>query len=258
MKRASRFILEKGRLTVKNDEFEERNREYIERMGSDARLQQMTRDWFARASALEYSYHFKWLGLPIIQFPQDIVAMQEIIWDVQPDVIVETGIARGGSLILHASLLELIGGEGQVVGIDVDIREHNRQKIETHPMFRRITLLEGSSVDDAIVAEVFRMAADRRTLVILDSNHTHEHVLHEMQCYAPLVKQESYLVVLDTVIEDAPETVPADRPWGPGNNPKSAVHEFLNTTDRFEIDRSIQNKLQITVGPDGYLRCVKD
>ena len=239
--------------------FDERNREYIERMAADTSLQNSTKQWFARCSKYEYSYHFSWLGRPIIQFPQDIIAMQEIIWQVKPDLIIETGIAHGGSVIFYASMLELLGGEGRVLGIDIDIREHNRIEIEKHPMFRRITMIQGSSIDEDIVQQAYDFAGDKKhILVTLDSNHTHRHVLRELQLYSPLVTKGSYLVVFDTAIEDMPEGFFPDRPWDKGNNPKTAVWEFLKTNNRFEIDREIENKLLITVAPDGYLKCVKD
>lgn len=207
----------------------------------------------------KYSYNFFWLGRPIIQYPQDIIAMQEIIWRVKPDLIVETGIAHGGSLIFHASMLELLGGSRAVVGVDVDIRAHNRVEIEKHLMFKRITMIEGSSVDEKIAEQVCDFAKDKKQiLVVLDSMHTHDHVLKELELYSPLVTKESYLVVFDTVIEDMPADFFPDRPWGKGNNPKTAVWEFLKNNKRFEIDKMIENKLLITVAPDGYLRCVKD
>jgi cephalosporin hydroxylase len=178
---------------------------------------------------------------------------------VKPDLIIETGIAHGGSLIFSASMLELVGGNGQVLGIDIDIREHNRIEIEKHPMFRRITMIEGSSIDDSVVEQVHDFAKGKeRVLVFLDSNHTQEHVLREIEMYSPLVTKGSYLVVFDTVVEDMPDGSFADRPWGKGNNPKTAVWEFMKTNDRFEIDKKIDNKLLITVAPDGYLKCVKD
>ena len=240
-------------------DFQKRNKELIENMSQDSGLKKLTRDWFTGSSKYEYSYHFSWLGRPIIQFPQDIIAAQEIIWSVQPDLIIETGIAHGGSLIFSASMLELVGGNGQVLGIDIDIREHNRIEIEKHPMFRRITMIEGSSIDDSVLEKVHDFAKGKeRVLVFLDSNHTHEHVLREMELYSPLVTKGSYLVVFDTVVEDMPDGSFADRPWGKGNNPKTAVWEFMKTNDRFEIDKKIDNKLLITVAPDGYLKCVKD
>jgi cephalosporin hydroxylase len=204
----------------------------------------------------QYSYNFRWMGRPIIQYPQDMIAMQEILWDVRPDLIVETGIAHGGSLVYYASLCELMG-HGEVLGIDIDIRPHNREAIEAHPMFKRIQLLQGSSTDPAIVIQAHAMAAGKKVLVVLDSNHTHQHVLAELQAYAPLVTVGSYCVVFDTVVEDLPQGLYPDRPWDVGNNPKTAVHEYLRHDERFEIDRDIEAKIQITVAPDGYLRRVR-
>lgn len=240
-------------------DFQKHNEKMIARMSHDSGLKGLTREWFSCSSKYEYSYHFSWLGRPIIQFPQDIIAAQDIIWRVRPDLIIETGIAHGGSMIFSASMLELLRGEGQVLGIDIDIREHNRVEIEKHPMFKRITMIEGSSIDDAVVEQVYNFAKGKeRVLVFLDSNHTHEHVLREMELYSPLVKKGSYLVVFDTVVEDMPNEFFENRPWGKGNNPRTAVWEFLKTNDRFEIDKEIENKLLITVAPDGYLKCVKD
>jgi cephalosporin hydroxylase len=242
-----------------NDTFEQEKQEYIERLGANAQLQNTSYDWIAEVSRLKYSYNFTWLGRPVIQFPQDIVAMQEIIWRVQPDLIIETGVARGGSLILYASLLELVGGRGQVLGIDIDIRAHNRAEIERHKMAHRIKLLEGSSIDEQVLKDVREFARGKeRVLVVLDSNHTHEHVARELELYSPLVTRDSYLVVFDTIIEDMPADYFPDRPWGKGDNPKTAVWEFLQRTDRFVIDEEYNSKLLITVAPDGYLRCVKD
>jgi len=228
-------------------------------MPSGVSLHRLTREWFIASSKFEYSHHFTWLGRPIIQFPQDIIAMQEIIWRVKPNLIIETGIAHGGSLIFYASMLELIGGNGQVLGVDVDIREHNRVEIEKHPMFKRITMVQGSSTDEDVIKQIYDFARGRNpVLVVLDSNHTHAHVLRELELYSPLVTKGSYLVVFDTIIEDMPHDFFSDRPWGKGNNPKTAVWEFLKTNDRFEIDKDIENKVLITVAPDGYLQCVKE
>ena len=206
----------------------------------------------------KYSYNFSWLGRPIIQHPQDMVAMQELIWTVKPDLLIETGIAHGGSLIMYASILELIGS-GQVLGIDIDIRQHNRVEIERHPMFKRITMLEGSSTSDDVARQVRVFAQDcGKVMLVLDSNHTHDHVLRELELYSSLVSKGSYCVVFDTVIEDMPEGSYPDRPWEKGDNPKTAVWEFLRTNQRFKIDQSIPNKLLVTVAPDGFLKCVKD
>jgi cephalosporin hydroxylase len=238
-----------------HEQFKAEGDREITSMAADETLQTLTTRWFNQSCRHKYSYHFTWMGLPIIQYPQDIVALQEIIWQVQPEVIIETGIARGGSLVFYAAMLELLGGAGQVVGIDRDIRSHNRVAIENHPMFKRITLLEGSSVTDHIVQQVHTIVQHKAAvLVVLDSLHTHEHVLREMNLYAPFVTPGSYLVVLDTVIEDMPPELLSERPWEPGNSPKTAVHAFLQNNPRFAIDHSIQQKLLITVAPDGYLK----
>lgn len=234
----------------------------IEVQGNNSHVASLSNDWTKKAQSLKYSYHFEWLGRPIIQYPQDIIAMQELIWSIQPDLIIETGIAHGGSLIFSASMLELnaiCGGsqDAEVVGIDIDIRDHNREAIESHPMFKRISMIQGSSVAPAIIDQVKAKAEGKQKILIcLDSNHTHDHVLAELEAYAPLTSVGSYCVVFDTVIEDLPDDMFSDRPWGVGNNPKIAVWEYLKTHPEFEIDKSIQHKLLITVAPDGYLKRV--
>jgi len=242
--------------------FEQEVQQRIAAIGQDDALKAKADAFMEASLAPKYSYNFSWLGRPIIQYPQDMVAMQEIIWQVQPDLIIETGIAHGGSLIFSASMLELIasctGQQGEVLGLDIDIRSHNRTAIEAHPLFKRISLIEGSSIAPDIIAQVYAKAAGKqRVLICLDSNHTHDHVLAELQAYAPLTSVGSYCVVMDTVVEDVPDELSADRPWSKGNNPKTAVWEYLKTHDEFEIDRSIQNKLLITVAPDGYLKRVR-
>jgi cephalosporin hydroxylase len=253
-------------------EFKQECESEIAALGGDRSLKKLTSEWIESVNSLKYSYHFEWQGRPIIQYPQDIVAMQELVWRVEPDLIIETGIAHGGSLIFSASMLasqdmrdaiemgETIDpgvSQRKVLGIDIDIRTHNRQAIETHPMASRIQMIEGSSIDPEIVDQVRLIASDyQRILVCLDSNHTHNHVLAELEAYAPLVSNRSYCVVFDTVIEDMPADMFPDRPWGPGDNPKTAVREYLKTHPEFEIDLSIQQKLVITVAPDGYLQRV--
>lgn len=233
--------------------------ENIRRLGEDSDIQALSRIWIREIARHRYAYNFSWMGRPLIQFPQDMVAMQEIIWRVQPDVIIETGVAHGGSLIYYASLLELLGGDRKVIGIDIDIRAHNREEIEKHPMSRRIQLVQGSSVEESTATQVRDLALGRqRALVILDSNHTHDHVLRELQLYSPLVKAGSYLVVFDTLIEDMPDDLIHNRPWGRGNNPKTAVREFLKSNDRFAVDVAMEHKLLITVAPGGYLQCLRD
>lgn len=241
-----------------------------QRMGADPDLKKLTQAWMESVTRFNYSYHFEWLGRPIIQFPQDIVAMQEIIWGVKPDLIIETGIARGGSLVLSASLLALLdlseqlssGNSGpvefprrKVIGIDIDIRSHNREAIEKHPFFPWIEMLEGSSTSPDVVDIVGKEAESAKTvLVMLDSNHTHDHVLDELRAYAPLVSKGSYVIVFDSIVEDMPKGFYSDRTWDKGNNPKTAIREFLGESSDFKVDVSFQDKLLITVCPDGFLR----
>lgn len=215
------------------------------------------RAFFEASLPLLYSYNFDWLGLPIIQYPQDVMATQEIVWRTKPDLIIETGIARGGSLVLYASLLRLIGNGGRVIGIDIDIRPHNRQAIEEHTLADAIHLIQGSSIDEATVEAVrAQMKGAKRIMVVLDSMHTADHVLRELELYSPFVTKGCYLIVFDTVIEFMPPETVADRPWGKGNSPYNAVQKFLETNDRFRIDRSVDAKLQVSVAPRGYLECV--
>jgi cephalosporin hydroxylase len=248
----------------------ERTRERLPAMGANVAVRQAVSAFILETAAHQYTYRFDWLGRPLIQFPQDIVAVQELIWAVRPDLIIETGIAHGGSLILSASLLALLDlcdastagttidprqSQRKVVGIDVEIRPHNRAAIESHPLAPRIEMIEGSSIDAAVIAAVHERATTASTvMVLLDSNHTHDHVLAELEAYAPLVTPGSYCVVFDTIVEHMPKSMFPDRPWGPGNNPKTAVNEFLASHPEFTIDAAIPDKLLITVAPDGYLR----
>lgn len=243
-------------MTDVNKAFEAECQAEIAAQGQDEHLKGLARDFFNESAKHKYSYHFSWMGRPIIQLPQDMLAMQEIIWRVKPDLIVECGIAHGGSIIYYASLLEL-QGHGEVLGIDRDIRPHNREAIESHPMSKRISMIEGSSIDEATIAQVRAIAEGKKVILVLDSNHTHDHVLAELRAYAPLVAVDSYCVVMDTVVEDMPAEFFPDRPWGPGDNPKTAVWEYLKENTDFEIDQQMQDKLLLSVAPDGYLRRVR-
>lgn len=250
-------------------------RELVERVdanGLNLEMIEAAQKFMHATTATKYSYNFAWQGRPIIQYPQDMVAMQELIWQIKPDLIIETGIAHGGSLIFSASQLAQLDicdaidagttldpkkSKRKVLGIDIDIRPHNRVAIEAHPMASRIQMIQGSSIASDIIAEVHAVAAHyKRVLVFLDSNHTHDHVLAELQAYAPLTTVGSYCCVFDTIVEDLPTDMFPDRPWGPGNNPKTAVWKYLETHAEFKIDKSIQHKLLITVAPDGYLKRV--
>ena len=254
----------------------------IDALGSDNDLLLKSNDWLISVSKHNYSYNFSWLGRPVIQFPQDIVALQELVYEVKPDLIIEMGVAHGGSLIMNASYLAMLDycdafknnnllnpsePKRKVLGIDIDIREHNRKEIEAHPMSSRIDLIQGSSIDKEIINQVYNYAKDySNIIVILDSNHTHDHVLQELEAYAPLTSHGSYCIVFDTIIEDMPEDFFPERPWSKGDNPKTAVWEYmekLQTEDvlaadgaplSLKIDKEIESKLQITVAPDGYLK----
>lgn len=240
------------------EEFEKAKEANIAALGEDAALKKIALDFMIKSGTNKYTYNFTWMGIPVIQFPQDMVAMQELIWEVKPDLIIETGIAHGGSILFYASILELVGS-GSVLGVDVDIRAHNRQRIEAHPMAHRVQMIQGSSIAPETVKAVHEAAkGKKKVMVLLDSNHTHQHVKAELDAYASLVTKDSYLVVFDTAINDVPDELFKDRPWNSTNNPKTAVWEFLKTNDRFVIDKSVENKLLITVAPDGYLKCTKD
>jgi len=234
-------------------ECEERVGSYGENQG----LKESSLEWVKKSWSEKYSYNFRWMGRPIIQLPQDIMAMQEIIWEISPDLIVETGIAHGGSLIFYASMLELIGAEGEVLGIDIDIREHNRREIESHPMFRRIRMIQGSSIDPELVERVKRIAGDKNKIIVcLDSCHEKDHVLSEMNAYSELVSIGSYMVVFDTIVEDLVGVKGAGDDFG-SNNPKAAVREFLKMNKAFEVCDKWDNKLLITHNPGGFLRRIK-
>jgi cephalosporin hydroxylase len=239
--------------------FEQEREANIRALGTDAELRDLSLRWIMRSARHRYSYNFSWLGRPVIQYPQDLFAVQEIIWRTRPDLVIETGVAHGGSLIFWASILELLGGAGRVVGVDIEIRSHNRSAIEAHPLARRITLVEGSSIDGRTVERVRSLVQPGdRVMVVLDSHHAHDHVLRELEIYSTLVTKECYLVVFDTVIEDLPAGFIADRRWDRGNNPATAVRAFLLDCDRFVRDEEIVGKVAISAAPGGFLRCVKD
>lgn len=246
--------------------FDERLR-MSERNDADKKLRDAAKTWHDISREYDYQYMFEWMGRPIIQDPQDICAIQELIWRVKPDLIVETGIAHGGSLVLSASILAVVGmGEHlaglpiksrKVVGVDIDIRKHNRDSLENHPLSGMIKLIEGSSISEDIVKTVYQEAeGSERILVMLDSNHTAEHVYDELVNYAPLVNAGSAILVLDTGIEFAPsDSFNIQRPWGPGNSPLTAVNQFLASPagKDFQKDRSIEKRTLITCAPEGLL-----
>ena len=253
-----------------DENFDLERRLRIAQFAQDGVLNSLAHDWVFESMKRKYLYNFDWLGRPIIQYPQDMVAIQEIIWQVRPTLIIETGIAHGGSLILSASMLALLDyceavesgsaiypseSKRKVVGIDIEIREHNRSAIERHPMSSKIEMIEGSSTDQRIINQVAKLAKDHSSvLVLLDSNHTHDHVFCELEAFANLVSVGSYCVVFDTFVEDMPTGYFADRHWDKGNSPRTAVDQFLKIHPEFEVDESIQNKLLITVAPGGFVK----
>lgn len=238
-------------------QFQLERKKNIKKLSQDKKLKKLALNFYIESWKEKYSYNFDWLGRPFIQYPQDIVAMQEIIWKVKPDLIIETGIAHGGSLIFYASILELMG-KGEVLGIDIDIRKHNRKEIEKHKMFKRIKIIEGSSTDEKVIKDVEKIAKKhKKILVCLDSLHAHNHVLDELNLYSKFISKGSYLVVFDTVIEYMPKGFFEDRPWDKGNNPATAVKAFLKKNENFIIDKEIENKLLITAAPGGFLKRIK-
>jgi len=256
----------------KIDNFAHERAENISEMSKDVNINRLGLEFLCKTAHYNYSYNFDWLSRPIIQYPQDIVAFQEIVWKIKPDLIIEMGVARGGSLILSASLLAMIDlsefgtanvspradKPRSVLGVDIDIRDHNRKALESHFLFPRINLIEGSSIDEKIITKVKNIAMDYNNIMIcLDSNHTHEHVLAELEAYALLTSIGSYCIVFDTVIEDMPIEMHKNRPWNPGNSPKTAVKEFIDKNSEFKIDEEIQDKLLITSAPDGFLKRIK-
>jgi cephalosporin hydroxylase len=240
---------------MNHEQFQKKNEKFIRVMNEDRIFRQETSNWVNRALGHEYHYHFSWLGMPIIQFPTDIILMQELVWAVQPDLIIDVGVARGGSVIFFASMLALIGGEGQVVGVDVDIRNENLQRIQSHRMADKVCLLEGSSTNPDVIRQVERFVRDSETvLVVLDSNHTEKHVSRELQEYSKFVTGGSYIVVFDTIIESIAEEFNVGKPWGKGNNPLVAVDKFLMSNKQFQRDRTFEERALVTVAPGGFLK----
>ena len=236
----------------------------LQKMGEDQALKARAQDLFLDLFKHKYPYHFTWLGRPIIQFPQDIVAVQEIIWRVKPDLIIETGIAHGGSLILSSSMLALLdlfegtSNKRKVVGVDVLIKENNRSEIESHPLSSMIELIVGSSVDENVTVKLNKICTSyNKIMVFLDSNHAHEHVYKELELYSKFVTKGSYLVIFDTVIDKMPDNFFKDRSWGSGNNPMTALNLFLEKNKNFEIDSHYDEKLILSVAPNGFLRKIR-
>ena len=246
-------------------QFQKEKEDNIRAMTQDPETKRVAKQFQDQVSNYKYGYYFTWMGRPIIQLPQDMVTLQEAIMTVQPDLIVETGIAHGGSIIFTASMMELLEAycpenpiRREVVGIDIEIRPHNRTAIEAHPMYKRITMLEGSSIDPSIVEQVRRIAAGHQTvMVLLDSCHTHAHVLEELRCYAPLVSKGSYIVAYDTAVEFVDRSY-SDRPWGKGNNPYTAVQAFVAECDAFAVDPRFEEKSVVSSRAAGWVTGVEE
>ena len=230
-------------------------------LGLDKKIFQQSKDLIYDLDQYDYSYLWTWMGIPIIQLPADIMTTQEVIWKTKPDIIIETGVARGGSVLFMASILEMMGN-GQVIGVDIDIRKHNRESIESHPMSKRVTLIEGGSVDESILKQVRANIPDgARVMVVLDSDHSRDHVLEECRAYGPMVTKDCYMVVADTLVghldeKEAPQN--RSQVWYKGNDPLTALQEYMLESDRFEIDLEINGKLVLSSSPGGYAHCIKN
>lgn len=230
-------------------------------LGLDKKVFEQSKDLIYNLDQYDYSYLWTWMGIPIIQLPADIMATQEVIWKTKPDIIIETGVARGGSVLFMASILEMMGN-GQVIGVDIDIRKHNRESIEAHPMSKRVTLIEGGSVDDSILKQVRANIPDgARVMVVLDSDHSRDHVLEECRAYGPMVTKDCYMVVADTLVghldeKEAPQN--RSQVWYKGNDPLTALQDYMLESDRFEIDLEINGKLVLSSSPGGYAHCIKN
>jgi len=239
------------------EDLEKSKRETAAAAAQNEGLRKTSMDFIVESDKFGYGYQWTWLGLPFIQMPQDMIVTQELIWQTKPDVIIETGVAWGGSVVFSASLLQLIG-KGEVVGIDLNLYDHVKDQIMSYPFSNRVHLYKGSSTDPEIVKKVLsHIKPGQSVMVMLDSNHTHQHVLDELRAYAPHVTKGQYLVVSDTVVEDMPKQEHRPRPWGPGDNPKTALRAYLKETDRFEVDPYVNGKLLLTYSPEGYCRCIK-
>ena len=236
------------------DRFEQDRRRWRHEMATDPNLYHQRLDVLTRAFRHHYPYQWNWLGMPVIQMPEDLIATQEVIWETRPDVIIETGIARGGSLVFYASLQALIGN-GRVIGIEIDLRPAHRLALDNHPLRERMTIIDGGSTEVSTLDCLHSyMTPEDRIMVVLDANHTEAHVCEELAIYAPFVSPGNYLIVCDTLIEDLPDELQTDRPWGPGNSPATAVHAFLARNDDFARDRDLEAKLLLSSHRGGYLR----
>ncbi len=244
---------------LSREEFRELQKRSAEEMAADTKLKEDSLDLFFRADQHRWIHQATWFGEPVLNLPQDMFALQEIIFQTRPEFIIEIGVAWGGSLLFYSTLLEVLGG-GEIIGVDIFIPDDLKQRLQSHgKLSERIHLINASSIEEETVERVKAITGgSKKTMILLDSNHTHEHVYRELQLYSPLVEKGYYLVCGDTIVEDIPVQEHRDRPWGPGNNPKTALNAFMEESDRFERDADMENKLLFSCNPGGYLRCIKD
>jgi len=234
--------------------FQKFRKQNIKRLGKDKSLKRIAIDFIKKSGKYHYSYNFDWLGMPIIQFPQDVMALQEIFWKIKPEIIIETGVARGGSLIFYASLMKMVNKNGLVIGIDVNIKKHNLKKIKKHFLYKNIKLMTGSSVDQKIIKKLHQQTKNKKIMVVLDSDHSLKHVYKELKLYSNFVSKGSYMIVLDATIDNMPNDYFLNRSWNKNNNPKKAVKLFLKKNKNFVVDEQIENKLLITSAYSGFLK----
>jgi cephalosporin hydroxylase len=230
------------------------NQKAAKEMQRNNRLLSKAKNVLIKADRYRWLHQNSWMGEPLLNLPQDMFALQEIIYRTKPDYIIETGVAWGGSLLFSASMLELMGGK-KVIGIDIYIPKNLRSRLaKSARLFSRIKLVTGSSTDCSTIEKVKKIIGNcKKVVVILDSFHTHDHVLEELRSYAPFVGKGFYLICGDTIVESIPAQGHRPRPWGPGNNPATALKEFLKTKKRFLVDRDIDAKLLFTCHPGGYI-----
>ena len=235
-------------------DFQEWRKKLLASQSKDIQFKDSSSNWMQLAVDNKYSYQFDWLGVPIIQMPEDLILFQDIVYKTQPDLIIETGVARGGSVVFWASIQKLCGINGKVLGVDIDIRQYARNAIINSNFKDEIYLIEGSSVEDQVVSQVKNYVLQhKKIMVVLDSNHTHEHVLSELEIYSKFVTKDCFMLVLDTVIDDL--NIDPDRSWGPGSSPKSAVKEFmLKNSAEFTREQSYEDRALLSVAPYGYWR----
>ena len=244
------------------NKFKKQSKAEVNKQSKDKKFINISKKWLLESHRLKYTYHFNWFGIPIIQYPSDIVGVQEIIYKIKPDLIIETGIAHGGSVIFHSTILDMLSQNDKkkrkVVGIDIDIRKHNLKRIKKHYFNKNLILIEGSSIDQKVKKRVYKIAKNKKTImVILDSNHSSKHVYEELSFYSKFVTKNSYCIVFDTIVEDLPNKFVKNRPWSKGNNPLTAVKLFLKGNKSFKIDNEIDNKLMISSAKNGFLKRIK-